>query len=102
MPAVASANVGATGSITVAADTGSVALPVSIVVCRTDSASNCRSPPFPAVTTTIAAGDTPTFGIFVSGTGTPVEFNPAADRIYVRFKQDGLTRGSTGVTVTTR
>jgi hypothetical protein len=54
------------------------------------------------VTTTINANATPTFGIFVQGSGN-VPFDPAANRIFVRFKDSGaVTRGSTGVAVRTQ
>jgi hypothetical protein len=55
-----------------------------------------------SVTTTINAGATPTFGIFVQGGGN-VAFNPASNRIFVRFKDGGnVTRGSTSVAVRTQ
>jgi hypothetical protein len=54
------------------------------------------------VTTPINANATPTFGIFVQGNGI-VPFDPAANRIFVRFKDAGaVTRGSTGVAVRTQ
>jgi hypothetical protein len=47
------------------------------------------------MTTTINANATPTFAIFVQGNGT-VPFDPATNRIFVRFKDSGdVTRGST-------
>jgi class 3 adenylate cyclase len=50
----------------------------------------------------INANSTPTFGIFVAGTGT-VPFDPANNRVFVRFKDaGGVTRGSTGVAVGTQ
>jgi hypothetical protein len=54
------------------------------------------------VTTAINANATPTFGIFVQGSGN-VPFDPAANRIFVRFKDGGnVTRGSTSVAVRTQ
>jgi hypothetical protein len=54
------------------------------------------------VTTTIAPGATPTFSVFVTGSGT-VAFDPANNRIFVRFEDgSGVTRGSTSVAVRTR
>ena len=101
--AVATVNVGATGAITASADTGGLALPVNISLCQTDPASGqCISGIGPSVTTQINANATPTFGIFVQGNGN-VPFDPAANRIFVRFKDSGgVTRGSTSVAVRTQ
>jgi hypothetical protein len=52
--------------------------------------------------TTINPNTTPTFGIFVQGSGN-VPFDPAANRISARFKDAGaVTRGSTSVAVRTQ
>jgi hypothetical protein len=54
------------------------------------------------VTTQIKANATSTFGIFVQATGN-VPFDPAVNRIFVRFKDGGaVTRGSTSVAVRTQ
>ena len=101
--AVATVNVGASGSITASADTGSATLPVDIFLCQTNPATGqCISAIGPSVTTQINANATPTFGIFVQGNGN-VPFDPAANRIFVRFKDGGgVTRGSTSVAVRTQ
>ena len=101
--AVATANVGTSGSVTVSADTGNALLPLTISLCQTDPAtSECISPIGPGVTTQINANATPTFGIFVQSHG-PMAFDPAANRIFVRFKDGGgVTRGSTSVAVRTQ
>ena len=84
--AVATVNVGATGTITASADTGSATLPVNISLCQTNPATGqCISGIGSTMTTTINANATPTFGIFVQGSGN-VPFDPAANRIFVRFK----------------
>ena len=100
---MATVNVGASGSITASADTGAASLPVNIFLCQTDPASGqCISGIGPSVTTQINANATPTFGIFVQGNGN-VPFDPAANRIFVRFKDGGgVTRGSTSVAVRTQ
>ena len=101
--AVATVNVGATGTITASADTGGLTVPVNISLCQTNSATGqCISGIGPSVTTTINANATPTFGIFVQASGN-VPFDPAANRIFVRFKDGGnVTRGSTSVAVRTQ
>ena len=101
--AVATVNVGATGTITASADTGSATLPVNISLCQTNPATGqCISGIGSTVTTTINANATPTFGIFVQGSGN-VPFDPAANRIFVRFKDGGdVTRGSTSVAARTQ
>jgi Cellulase (glycosyl hydrolase family 5) len=101
--AVATVNVGASGSITASADTGSATLPVNISLCQTDPANGqCISAIGPSVTTQINPNATPTFGIFVQVNGN-VPFDPAANRIFVRFKDGGgVTRGSTSVAVRTQ
>jgi len=100
--AVATVNVGAGGLITVAADTGGATLPVTLSVCQTNpQTAACLAPSTPSVTTQIDANATPTFGIFLSATG-PIPFDPANNRIFVRFKdQGGVTRGATSVAMRT-
>jgi len=100
--AVATVNVGATGTITASGDTGAVALPVIVNLCETNPVTGlCVSAVGPTVVTQIDAGETPTFGIFVQGNGN-VPFDPAANRIFVRFSSGGVTRGSTSVAVRTQ
>jgi hypothetical protein len=101
--AVATVNVGAGGTITASANTGSAMLAASVALCQTNPATGqCTSAIGPGVITTIDANATPTFGVFVTGIGT-VPFDPKVNRIFVRFKdQDGITRGSTSVAVRTQ
>ena len=101
--ALATVNVGVTGTVVVAADTGDERLAVDLSVCQTIAATGaCLAPPSPSVTTQIAGNATPTFAIFVQGNGT-VPFEPATNRIFVRFKDiDGTTRGATSVAVRTQ
>ncbi len=100
---LATVNVGASGTITTSADTGGVSLPASISICETNPATGqCVSAIGPSMTTQINANATPTFGIFVTGTGD-VPFDPASNRIFVRFRDSGgVTRGSTSVAVRTQ
>jgi hypothetical protein len=101
--AVATVNVGASATITASADTGAAILPVNVFLCETNPAGGqCISTIGTSVSTTINAGATPTFGIFVQGNGN-VPFDPAGNRIFVRFKDGGgVTRGSTSVAVRTQ
>lgn len=100
---VATANLGAGGAITVSADTGGAAIPVTPFVCRTDPATAaCVSALAPRIETPIGSGETPTFAVFVAGGGT-VPFEPAANRVFVRFTDaSGAARGGTSVAVRTR
>ena len=100
---VATVNVGASSSIIASADTGAAILPVNVFLCETNPATGqCVSGIGPSVSTTTNAGATPTFGIFVQGNGN-VAFDPAGNRIFVRFKDAGnITRGSTSVAVRTQ
>jgi hypothetical protein len=101
--AVATVNVGAGGSIAVSADTGGTSLPVTLLLCQTNPVSGaCLAAPTSTVTTQMNANATPSFGIFVAGIAT-VPFDPAKNRIFVRFKDAGaVTRGATSVAVRTR
>lgn len=101
--AVATVNVGAASSIIASADTGSANIPVQVSLCQTNpNTGACISAVGPTVTTSIAGNATPTFGIFVHGTGSVAD-NPANNRVFVRFKDGGgATRGSTSVAVRTQ
>ncbi len=97
--AVATVNMGASGSITVSADTDGTSLPLTVVICRTAPATGiCLDPPTTgSLTVQMGAGATQTFGLFVTATST-VPFNPAVNRIFVRFLDaGGVIRGLTGV-----
>ncbi len=99
--AVATIDVGAGGTITAVADTGSASLPVLISICQTNPVSSaCLAPPRNSVTVAVDANATPTFGVFITGHDT-VPFNPATNRVFVRFASGGITRGSTSVAVQT-
>ena len=100
--AVATVNVGLSDTVTATADTGSVSVPVTLSICESNPATGaCLFAPAASVTTAINAGATPTFSIFVTGSGT-VPFDPANNRVFVRFRDaGGVTRGSTSVAVQT-
>jgi streptogramin lyase len=101
--AVATADVGAGGTITATANTGSATLPLALTLCQTDPTSSaCLNPPATSVTTMIAANATPTFGVFGTASGS-IAFNPANSRIFVQFTDSGGTiRGETSVAVRTQ
>jgi hypothetical protein len=101
--AVASVNVGSGSTVTVSTDTGAANLPLLITICQTNpSNGQCLAPPASTVSTTINTNDTPTFSIFVAGSGT-VSFDPANNRVFVRYRDaGGITRGSTSVAVRTQ
>lgn len=101
--AVATADVGSGGPITVSADTADATLPLAINVCVTNpTTAKCQATPTPSVPVTYAAEATPTFSVFVTATGA-VPFNPAASRIFLRFRDaDGALHGSTSVAVKTQ
>jgi hypothetical protein len=104
--AAATTNLGASASITVSADTGNAALPMTITICQSDPATGaCLAAPTSTVTLTIDTNATPTFNIFVEDNSVPDpsgagRFDPAVDRIYLWFRdQEGIVRGSTSVAV---
>lgn len=98
--AVTAANAGGAGTITAFADTGGVALPLTLHICQTDPvAGGCSSPPAASVPTQIAAGVTLSFAVFATASA-PIPLNPATSRIFVRFQDGaGAVRGVTSVAV---
>jgi hypothetical protein len=100
--AITAVNIGGSGDIAVAVDTGDATLPLALFICETNPGTGaCLSPPATSVTSTVNAGATPTFSIFVNGDGL-VPLDPATNRIFVRFRDSaGVTRGSTSVAVRT-
>jgi CSLREA domain-containing protein len=100
--AVATVNLGVGDSITVSANTGSAALPVTLAVCQTDPLTGlCTTSILPTVTTTINPNETPTFAVFVVSQEI-IPFDPAGARIFVVFTgSDAVVRGSTSVAVRT-
>jgi len=100
--AVATVNVGTSGSITVTTDFGDAAVPLGVSLCQTNPASGvCTTAVGPTVTTTIGALQTPTFAFFLTG-GASIPFDPARNRLFVRFRDaGGVVRGATSVAVRT-
>jgi hypothetical protein len=101
---VASVNVGADApQITATPDSGGATLPIALTVCQTNpSTGACLQTPAATVSTAIGAGATPTFGVFVAGSGN-VALDPTNNRVFLRFTDaGGVTRGSTSVAVRTQ
>jgi len=103
--ALATDNVGAASGLTVTADTGATPMPVVLTLCQTDPATGgCINPAAPVASTTLTvdAGATPTFAIFATA-GSPIPFDPATNRIFVRFEDAaGTLHGLTSVAVRTQ
>lgn len=102
--AVGTFNVGAEERITVSADDGGSELPVVLFVCETDAAGSCLEGPALSVASTLTNGATKTFAVFaqLNDAGSSVEFDPAGNRAFVRFRNDsGELRGGTSVALRT-
>lgn len=104
--ATAAVNVGTTGDLVATVDDGGKGLPMTIALCQTDPGTgSCVNPPNPAASVPFtASADIPvTFSIFVVGAGSVVPFDPANNRLFVRFSTpDAVTRGATSVAVRTQ
>jgi len=98
---VATVNVGAAGTVTASVDTGTAKLPATFALCQTDAQAQCQQSPQSSVQSTFAANQTGTFSVFVTATGTTIAFDPANSRVFVRFKFNGGSVGSTSVAVKT-
>jgi hypothetical protein len=100
--AVATINLGADATSTAAASTGSATLPVTLTVCQTNPTSGaCLAAPTTSVTTDIQPSLTPTFGVFLTGSGTVADM-PGTNRVFVTFTDgSGALRGETSVAVRT-
>jgi hypothetical protein len=101
--AVSTVNVGSTDTITASPVPSSVALPLVMSICETNPGTGvCLSGPAGSATSSVNANATPTYSVFVTGTGT-VPFDPANNRINVEFRDgSGAVRGSTSVAVRTQ
>jgi len=103
--AVATSNVGSSGSIIATADTGATKQPVDITLCQTNPATgNCLQQPAPSIPVSSASGETSTFAVFVRGSGKSVAFDPAGNRVFFRLRNaaNGAVVGATSVAVQTQ
>ncbi len=95
---VASFNVGATANVTVTPRAQGAPLD-ALSICETDPATGaCLNTAAASVTLSIPQNGTPTFSVFMQN-NTSVGFDPAGNRISVRFTEAGIVRGSTSVAV---
>lgn len=100
--AIGTANVGATGTITVSADTGGVALPITLTVCETNVMGGCLGSAASTVTVPYTAGTTRSFAFFAQASG-PIPLDPAVNRVFARLKDvAGVTRGATSSALCTK
>lgn len=98
--AVAAVNIGSGGTIAASADDGGRGLPLSLRVCETNVQGEwivCGN----NLTRTLAADQTVYYTVLVTGTGQPITFDPAANRLFLRLQTAGVTVGATNVAVTT-
>jgi hypothetical protein len=97
--ATAAVNIGSAGDITVSADDGGRGLPLALQVCETTPAGQwivCGN----SLTRTIGAAQTAYYTVFATGTDQPIAFDPANNRLFLRFAANGTTVGATNVAVT--
>ncbi len=101
--AVATSDVGAAAQLTASVDTGGASLPLSVELCQSvPSTGQCQGAPAGSVAVNFTAGSAPTFSVFAAANGA-IPFNPAANRIFVRFKDSsGGLHGSTSVAIQTK
>ncbi|MBK1645444.1 hypothetical protein CKO25_12470 [Thiocapsa imhoffii] len=99
--ATAAINLGPMGELRVSADTRGLDLPLNLTVCETDAAGNWLSCDSSALNRIVAAGETLFYSVFATGKGEPIDFDPAAHRILLRFESDGMTVGATSAAVMT-
>jgi hypothetical protein len=101
--AIASANIGATGQLTVRARLSDPTLPAVATVCQTDPTSGaCMAAPAATTNATVAQNQNSTWAAFIKASGT-IASDPAANRVFFEFvDQGGVVRGSTSTAVTTQ
>lgn len=96
--AVASIDIGAASSISVAPNLGDLTnLPVALTICQTNLGGACLATPTAAVTVDYSKLTVASFAVFVTASG-PVPFDPANTRVFVTFTDsNSVVRGKTSV-----
>ena len=74
-------------------------LDLTLSVCETDAKGTCKSSPADSVLADFRDAAR-TFSVFVFGNGDNVPFDPANNRVELRFEHEGQIRGVTSVAVT--
>ena len=101
--AVAAANVGSAGTLTVRPRiSGLDASGMTLTICETIPATGqCAAPRAASVQRLFGANETASFAVFAAAS-SPISFSPASRRIFVEVTDEGsISRGSTSVAVRT-
>ncbi|GJL96806.1 MAG: hypothetical protein DHS20C06_06230 [Hyphobacterium sp.] len=101
--AVATANVGSAGTLTVRPRiSGLDASDMTLTICETNPATGrCLASRTASVQRNFGANETASFAIFAT-TANPIGFSPASRRIFVEVTDDGsVSRGATSIAVRT-
>jgi hypothetical protein len=98
--ATAAVNIGSAAAMTVSADDGGRGWPLTLRVCETNAQGvwlNCGN----SLTRQVGSGQTLYYTVLATGSGQPIAFDPAKNRLFLRFRSNGTTVGATNVAVTT-
>ena len=102
-PFVAAAiNIGGDRSIVVRPEISGIDLPLTLSICESNAQAQCLASPTPSVTVEFPRNAAKTFTIYVEiPAGSPVPFDPAINRIALKFSEDGVVRANSSVAVAT-
>jgi len=106
--AMAALNIGTTATVnarisSVAIGSSAAALPVGLLMCRTNPTTGAclATPTASPIAFSATANELFTFGAFVNYQGTALPLDPATRRVYIHFDQAGTSVGSASVAVMT-